>query len=196
MKLQIITGSIRQNRQTGRLGVWVYKEAQKLEGVEVELVDLADYNLPLFEEGISPRYNPDRKTEGDVKRWLDKLNEADAYVLVTPEYNRSVPGALKNAIDYIAHEVTRKPVGIVAHGVTGGAQSVAHLRGILPGVLAVSVPEVTYFSDRVAEHIDEEGTLSEELQAREYGPLNSVRATLNETVWYGNALKAAREQAS
>lgn len=193
MKLQIIIGSVRQGRQTARLGAWVGKEAAKLENVEVEVVDLADYKLPIFDEAISPRFNPDRKPEGEVKRWLDKLAEADAYVIVTPEYNRSVPGALKNAIDYIDFQVNRKPVGLVAHGVTGGAQSVAHLRGIIPGVLAVSVPEVTYFSDRVADHVDDAGTLSEELQNRSYGPLNSIQTTLQDTVWYGKALKAARD---
>ena len=193
MKLQIIIGSVRQGRQTARLGAWVGKEAAKLEGVEVEVVDLADYTLPIFDEAISPRFNPERKLEGEVKRWLDKLAEADAYVIVTPEYNRSVPGALKNAIDYIDFQVNRKPVGLVAHGVTGGAQSVAHLRGIIPGVLAVSVPEVTYFSDRVADHVDDAGTLSEELQNRSYGPLNSIQTTLQDTVWYGKALKAARD---
>jgi len=193
LKLQIIIGSVRQGRQTARLGAWVGKEAAKLEGVEVEVVDLADYTLPIFDEAISPRFNPERKLEGEVKRWLDKLAEADAYVIVTPEYNRSVPGALKNAIDYIDFQVNRKPVGLVAHGVTGGAQSVAHLRGIIPGVLAVSVPEVTYFSDRVADHVDDAGTLSEELQNRSYGPLNSIQTTLQDTVWYGKALKAARD---
>jgi len=193
LKLQIIIGSVRQGRQTARLGAWVGKEAAKLENVEVEVVDLADYKLPIFDEAISPRFNPDRKPEGEVKRWLDKLAEADAYVIVTPEYNRSVPGALKNAIDYIDFQVNRKPVGLVAHGVTGGAQSVAHLRGIIPGVLAVSVPEVTYFSDRVADHVDDAGTLSEELQNRSYGPLNSIQTTLQDTVWYGKALKAARD---
>ena len=193
MKLQIIIGSSRQGRQSDRLGAWVYNEAKTLEGVEVELVDLKDYQLPVFDEAISPRFNPDRKPEGAVKQWLDKLAEADAYVIVTPEYNRSVPGPLKNAIDFIDFQVAKKPIGLVAHGVTGGAQSVAHLRGIIPGVLAVSVPEVTYFSDRVAEHIDDDGVLSQELQDKAYGPLSGVRTTLAETVWYGQTLKAARD---
>lgn len=194
MKLQVIIGSIRQGRQTNRLGAWVGKEAAKLDGVDVEVVDLADYPLPLFDESISPRYNPDRQPEGALKAWLDKLAEADAYVIVSPEYNRSVPGAIKNATDFIDYQWAKKPVGLVAHGVTGGAQAVAHWRGIIPGTLAVSVPEVTYFSDRVADHVDDEGNLSQELQDKPYGPLTMLQTTLKDVVWYGKALKAAREQ--
>lgn len=195
MKLQVIVGSTRQGRISHRLGSWVSQEARTIEGVDVELVDLADYPMPLFDEAVSPQYNPERKAAPEVQKWLDKVAEADAYVLITPEYNRSTSGVLKNAIDYLDYQFAKKPVGLVAHGSTGGAQAVGHLRGIIPGALGVSVPAATYFSDRVADHVDADGNLSQELQDRPYGPLNAVRTTLAETVWYAKALKAAREQA-
>jgi NAD(P)H-dependent FMN reductase len=195
MKLQIIVGSTRQGRVSDRVGKWVCNEANKLDGVEAEVVDLADYPMPFFDEAISPQYNPERTPNAEAKKWLDKVAEADAYILVTPEYNRSTTGVLKNAIDYLDYQFAKKPVGLVAHGSTGGAQAVAHLRGIIPGALGVSVPAATYFSDRAAEHIDETGNLSEELAARPYGPLMAVQNTLKDTVWYANALKTAREQA-
>lgn len=194
MKLQVIVGSVRKGRVSNRVGEWVRNEAAKLDGVQAELIDLEDYVLPLFDEAVSPQYNSERQPEGVVKQWLDRLAEADAYVIVTPEYNRSLPGALKNALDYLAYEIEKKPVGLVAHGSTGGAQSVAHLRGIIPGSLGITVPRATYFSDRAAEHISEDGQLSEELQNKPYGPLTALQTTLADTVWYANALKAARDQ--
>lgn len=192
MKLQVIVGSTRPGRVSNRVGQWVKNEAAKLDGVEVELVDLADYPLPFLDEAISPQYNPNRKPEGVVKQWLDKVAEADAYILVTPEYNRSTSGVLKNALDFLDFQFARKPVGLVAHGSTGGAQAVGHLRGIIPGVQAVTVPAATFFSDRAAEHIDDDGNLSQELQNRPYGPLTALQKTLAEMVWYGQALAAAR----
>ena len=194
MKLQILVGSTRQGRVSDRVGKWVAAEAAKLEGVEAELVDLNDYPLPFFNEAVSPQYNPDRQPEPAVAKWLSKLDEADAYVLVTPEYNRSTSGVLKNAIDFLDFQFKHKPVGLVAHGSTGGAQAVSHLRGIVPGALGVTVPQATYFSDRAAEHIGEDGSLSEELRAKPFGPLAALQNTLNETVWYATALKAARDQ--
>ncbi len=193
MKLQIIIGSVRQGRISDRVGKWVGTEARTIDGVEVEVVDLADYPMPLFDEAISPQYNPDRQPAPEVKRWLDKLAEADAYIIVTPEYNRSLPGGLKNALDYLDFQMAHKPVGLVAHGSTGGAQAVAHLRGIIPALQAVSAPNATFFSDKVADHIDENGVLSQELTAKAYGPLMGIRTTLKDTLWYADALKVARD---
>jgi NAD(P)H-dependent FMN reductase len=194
MKLHIIIGATRQGRVSDRVGKWVQSEASKLEGVDAELLDLRDYPMPFFDEAISPQYNPDRKPSPEVQKWLDKVADADAYVVVTPEYNRSTSAVLKNALDYLDFQFAKKPVGIVAHGSTGGAQAVAQLRGILPGVQAISVPAATFFSDRAAEHLSEDGQLSDELSGKPYGPLTALQNTLKETVWYANALAAARDQ--
>ncbi|MDB5161252.1 MAG: NADPH-dependent reductase [Candidatus Saccharibacteria bacterium] len=192
MKVLVIIGSIRQGRVSDRLGKWVATEAKALEGADIELVDLADYDLPMFDEAISPQYNPNRKPVPEVKKWLDEMAEGDAFVLVTPEYNRSYPAVLKNALDYIDFQLAKKPVALVAHGSTGGAQAVAHLRGVLPGLKSFTTPTATYLSDRVADVIDEEGNLSEEVKARPYGPHPSLQATLGELKWYSDALSAAR----
>jgi NAD(P)H-dependent FMN reductase len=124
MKVQIIIGATREGRISDRLAKWVAKEAESLDSTEVELVDLRDYPMPLFNEAVSPQYSPDRQPKPGVKKWLDKVAEADAYVLVTPEYNRSYPAVLKNAIDYLDFQMAKKPVALVAHGSTGGAQEV------------------------------------------------------------------------
>lgn len=195
MKLQVIVGATRQGRVSDRVGQWVKNEASNIDGVEAEIVDLLDYPMPFFDEAISPQYNPNRTPSPEVKKWLNKVAEADAYILVTPEYNRAVPAVLKNAIDYLDFQFAQKPVGLVAHGSTGGAQAVASLRIIIPALQAVSVPAATFFSDSADKYIDEAGNLSEEIAAKPYGPLASLQTTLKTTVWYANALKAARDQA-
>lgn len=192
MKLQVIIGSTRPERVSDRIAKWVANEAQQLPGAEVELVDLADYNLPFFDEPISPQYNPHRQPSSAVQKWLDKLATADAFVLVTPEYNRSYSAVLKNALDYVDFQLARKPVALVAHGSTGGAQAVAHLRGVLPGLLAVTVPAATFLVGRAGQMWDETGKLSEDIKAQAYGPQAALSRTLADTKWYSDALAAAR----
>ena len=193
MKVQIIVGSTREGRVTDRVAKWVEKEVANLEGAEVEIVDLVDYPMPFFDEAISPQYNPSRTPSAAVKKWLDKVAEADAYVIVTPEYNRSFTAVLKNAIDYLDFQFAKKPVSIVAHGSSGGAQAVASLRVTLPGVLAVTVPQAVFLSARAGEVIDVEGTMSEELAAQPYGPQTNLKAALESLKWYADALALARQ---
>lgn len=194
MKLQIIIGSTRPGRMSDRVGLWAVHVAKEMPGVEAELIDLVDYPMPFFDEPISPQYNSDRKPIEAVKKWLDKVAEADAYVLVTPEYNRSYSAVLKNALDYVDFQFAKKPVAILAHGVTGGAQAVSHLRGVLPGLQAITVPVAAFFKDRVGESIDEKGILDETVKSKPYGPQTELKNMLDTTKWYSDALAAARAQ--
>jgi NAD(P)H-dependent FMN reductase len=192
-KIAVIVGSIRQGRQTNKLAEWASKEVAKV--AEVETLDLLDYPMPLFDEAVSPRYNPDRQPVPEVKKWLDKVAEFDGYVMVTPEYNRSTSPVLKNAIDYLDFQMEKKPVALVAHGSTGGAQAVANLRMALPGVGAVTVPQALFFTDRVGEAIDEAGVLKAELQDDPYGPQANLKTVADTLKWYADALSAARDNA-
>jgi NAD(P)H-dependent FMN reductase len=195
MKLQVIIGSTRPSRVSERIAKWVTITAKELPDTTVELLDLKAYPMPFLDEPISPQFNPDRKSDPIVKKWLSKLAEADAYILVTPEYNRSYSAVLKNALDYIDYQFAKKPVALVAHGSTGGAQAVAHLRGVMPGLLAVTVPKATFFIGRVGESISEDGKLNEELKANPYGPQTALHKMLEDTKWYSDALAAARPPA-
>lgn len=195
MKLQVIVGSTRPGRVTDRVATWVAAEAKNLPDTTVEVVDLANYALPFLDEEISPQYNPNRKPAGVVKEWLDKLTEADAYVLVTPEYNRSYSAVLKNALDYVDFQLQRKPVALVGHGTTGGAQAIAHLRGVIPGVLGAMVPHAVYLTGRAGDMMDQAGNLQAELLQNPYGPQGALKRMLEELHWYGEALAAARAKA-
>jgi NAD(P)H-dependent FMN reductase len=188
MKLAIVLGSIRQNRQTPKESLWVVNAVKELEGVEAEVVDLKDFPLPPFDEGISPRYNPEREIDPAVKPWLDKLGEFDAYVFVTPEYNHSIPGVLKNALTW---ELLRKPAAVVSHGSAGGARAATDLKEILSESKAVPIPNGVAITN-MSELIDDEGNLDAELKKNPYGPQAALAALLTELKWYSDALATAR----
>ena len=141
-KIAVIVGSTREGRMTDKLATWAAREVAKK--AEVEVLDLREYPMPFFDEPISPRYNPQRQAEPAVQKWLDKIAEFDGYVAVTPEYNRTTTAVLKNAIDVLDYQMENKPVAIVAHGSSGGAQAVASLRMAFPGVGAVTLPQALF----------------------------------------------------
>ena len=193
MKVAIIIGSTRQGRQSDRLAHWVHLEATK--HGDAETVDLRDYPMPFFDEAISPRYNPERSATPEVQKWLDKIAEFDAYVIVTPEYNRAMPAVLKNAFDHLGYEADNKPVALVAHGSSGGAQSAATLRISLPGNGVVTIPQALFFSDHLGESINDAGELDETKKANPYGPQAQLTAQIASLKWYSDALAGARANA-
>lgn len=186
MQIAIIVGSTRAGRASEKVAKWVEREAKRA-GLEPTIVDLAAYELPFFDEPISPQYNPQRQAAPAVQQWLDEVAAYDGYVIVTPEYNRSIPAVLKNALDYLDYQMKRKPVAIVAYGSSNGAQAVSHLRGITAGVLALSVPEATFVSLGDTHGISDEGVLSDEAKANPYGPQTMLDATLESLRWYAEA---------
>jgi len=189
-KIAVIIGSTREGRMTDKLANWATKAVEQK--ADVEVLDLRDYPMPYFDEPISPRYNPERKAVPEVQKWLDKVAEFDAYVIVTPEYNRAPTAVLKNALDVLAYEMDHKPVALVAHGSTGGAQAVASLRIALPGVGAVALPQALFFTDQVASAIDEDGVLQAELQDNPYGPQVNLGNQVDTLVAFAEALKTVR----
>jgi NAD(P)H-dependent FMN reductase len=193
MKLGIIIGATRPGRVTPRQAAWVARAAEQLDDVEVGVVDLKDYPLPLFNEAVSPRYNSDRKIEPAAQKWLDKIGEFDAYVFVTPEYNHSIPGVLKNAFDFLTWELNRKPAAIVSHGTVGGARAAMHLKEILSEGKALPIPNFVALAG-MSDVIDEQGNLAEAAKANPYGPQAALESLLEELQWYSNALTAARNR--
>ena len=189
-KIAVVIGSTRQGRQSHKLAAWV--AANIKDKADVEVLDLRDFPVPFIDEAISPRYNPERKTDAETQKWLDAIAPFDGYVFVTPEYNRTMPGVLKNAIDVLGHEIDDKPVALVAHGSTGGAQAVASLRMALPGAGAVTLPQALFFGDHLADSISEEGELKKEVAERPYGPQGQLETQVATLLKYAEALKAVR----
>ena len=194
MKLAVILGTVRTGRHSEKIAKWVTTEASRIDGVEAELVDLKDFPLPFFEESSSPQFTPDRKAAPDVQKWLDKVAEFEAYVIVTPEYNHSIPGVLKNAFDHLDYQVKRKPFAIVSHGTVGGARAAEHLKAIIFRSLGIVVPSAVALLMNVAQAFDENGTLPEEIANQPYGAKSSIDATLNELKWFADTLTPARNK--
>jgi NAD(P)H-dependent FMN reductase len=128
-KIAIIIGSTRPGRKGEDVARWVYDIAAKRDDATFELVDIKDYNLPHLDEIMPPslgQYN-----QPHTQAWAAKINEFDGYVFVTPEYNHSTSGALKNAIDFLYREWNNKAAGFVSYGSVGGARAVEHLRLVM-----------------------------------------------------------------
>ena len=136
LKIAIITGSTRPGRVNEQVAQWAFEKAAARNDAEFELVDIADYDLPLYDEPLSPFWN--KYTHAHTKRWSEKIATFDGYVFVTPEYNHSTSGALKNAIDYLYYEWGNKAAGFISYGGSAnGTRAVEHLRLIM-GELSVA----------------------------------------------------------
>lgn len=129
LKIAIITGTTRPGRNNLAVTEWVKENADKRKDAIYELVDIADYNLPLLDESIPAGYG--QYAHDHTKKWASKIAEFDGFVFVTPEYNHSISPALKNAIDYIYAEWTNKAAGFVSYGSANGVRAVEHLRQIM-----------------------------------------------------------------
>ncbi len=127
-KIAVILGSTKPGRNGEAVAKWVYDITKKRNDAQFELVDIADYNLPLYDEPYPAMMQ--QYTKEHTKKWSQKIQEFDGYIFVTAEYNHSVPGALKNAIDFLNVEWKNKAVGFVSYGSAGGARAVEHLRQI------------------------------------------------------------------
>lgn len=128
MKIGIIIGSTRPNRKGPEVANWVYGLASKRASATYELVDIAEYNLPLLDEPVPPAMGPGTKEH--TKRWGAKIASFDGYVFVAPEYNHGPSGALKNALDFLFREWCNKAAGFVGYGGTGAVRSIDMLRAI------------------------------------------------------------------
>jgi NAD(P)H-dependent FMN reductase len=125
-KIGIILGSTRPGRNGEAVAHWVLENAAKRSDAEFEIVDLAEHDLPLLDEAYPPSLG--QYSQPHTKAWAERIASFDGFIIVTPEYNHSVPGALKNAIDYLYAEWNHKAVGFVSYGGTGGTRAVEHLR--------------------------------------------------------------------
>lgn len=129
-KIGIIIGSTRPGRVAEQVAKWVYEIAQKRKDAEYELVDIADYHLPIYDEPVPPSMSTDY-TKEHTRKWSQKIASLDGFVFCTPEYNRATSGALKNAIDFLYHEWNNKAAGFVGWGSFNGARAVENLRLIM-----------------------------------------------------------------
>ncbi|WP_312092646.1 NADPH-dependent FMN reductase [Niallia sp.] len=142
LNIGIILGSTREGRVSPQVGEWIKEIADKREDANYEIVDIADYQLPFL--GTTDG------TEPGIAAWNEKLNSLDGFVFIVQEYNHSITGALKNALDFAREAWNNKAAGIVSYGSTGGARAAEHLRGIMGELMIADVrvhPTLSLFTD-------------------------------------------------
>jgi NAD(P)H-dependent FMN reductase len=144
LKIAIILGSTRPGRNGEAVAQWVLEQAQGRSGADYELVDLADFPMPLFDEAVPPSFG--QYAGAHTIEWAQKVADYDGYVFVTPEYNHSIPASLKNALDYVYAEWNDKAAALVGYGSLGGARAVEHLRGIASELQLAHVRQSLGFS--------------------------------------------------
>ena len=187
-KIAIVVSSVRPNRFADHPTSWIHELAKARGEWDIELLDLRDYPLPLFEETISPAYGPS-KNEVALK-WQKKVAEFDGYIIVAAEYNRGPTGALKNALDYAYREWNNKPVAFVGYGGVGGARAVEQLR--LHAVELQMAPIRTGVHILGPVYME---VLKGEKKLADYDYLvQGARDMLDQFSWWVDALKAAREK--
>jgi NAD(P)H-dependent FMN reductase len=185
LNIAIILGSTRPGRNGEAVAKWVNGTAQKRSDAKFELVDIKDFNLPLLDEPVPPSMGQYSKPH--TKAWAAKIGSFDGYVFVTPEYNHSTSGALKNAIDFLFAEWNNKAAGFVSYGGAGGARAVEHLRLILAEVQMATVRNqvmLSLFSDFENFSVFKPDARHEK----------SVNAMIDQVIAWGGALKTMRKK--
>ncbi len=140
----IIIGSTRPGRVGDQVAQWVLEQASARSDAEFELVDLADFALPHLDEALPPSLG--QYANDHTKAWAEKVDSFDGYIFVTPEYNHSTSGALKNALDFVYGEWNNKAAGLVSYGAAGGTRAAEHLRLILGELQVADVRQQVAFS--------------------------------------------------
>jgi NAD(P)H-dependent FMN reductase len=130
IRIAIIIGSTRPGRKAEAVSRWVHDVATQREDAIFEIVDLADYPLPHLDEPVPAAMGPNY-AQAHTRAWAETIASFDGYIFITPEYNHSTTGVLKNAIDYLYVEWHNKAAGFVSYGLNGGTRAVEHLRLIM-----------------------------------------------------------------
>jgi NAD(P)H-dependent FMN reductase len=190
-KLQIIVGSTRPTRSADLVVPWVVSTASAHGGFDVELIDLRDWPLPMFGEhlGTIGDFNDPTYSDPIVKAWNQKVKEADAYIFITPEYNHSIPGVLKNAIDsvFVSFAFRNKPIAAIGYsgGIGAGIRAIEHLAHVVveaegvPLRNTVVIPFVTNAFDDGGEPVDPMTRISLDI-------------VLDDLAWWSSVLEKGR----
>jgi NAD(P)H-dependent FMN reductase len=179
-RLMIIVGSVRPGRLGLPIAHWAKQHAEDHGGFEIDLVDLAELALPFMDEPEHPRLQ--KYTQPHTIAWSKRVAAADAFLLVTPEYNYSSSPALKNALDFLNTEWWRKPVGFVSYGgVSGGTRGVVHLAPVLMalGLFRVGANvEINFAGQHVVDGVFQPGDKENAILEKELGEILELSEVL------------------
>jgi NAD(P)H-dependent FMN reductase len=190
LKLAVIVGSVREGRFAPVVTSWFTAQTARHGGFEVDVIDLADFELPLALPAVSPALDPNPVRPAGMTDLTQRLAAADAFVIVTPDYNRSFPASLKAAIDWHFTQWDSKTIGFVGYsGASGGLLAIEGLRQVFNELNAHTVRNYVSFP-RYYLLFDAEGNLMEPEE-----PAAAAQAMLDQLHWWATALTAARSLA-
>ncbi|KUL31151.1 NADPH-dependent FMN reductase [Streptomyces regalis] len=182
LRLAVIVSSMREGRFGPVVGEWFAGQARERGDLTVDVIDLADHELP-----AALSHNPSPEVAEALSKVSPRLAEADAFVVVTPEYNRSFPASLKHLIDWHYTQWRAKPVGFVSYGgLSGGLRAVEQLRPVYAEMHAVTVRDVVSFHT-AWERFGEDGNPVDET-----GPAGAAKVLLDQLAWWGTVLREGR----
>ncbi|MFO1105621.1 MAG: NAD(P)H-dependent oxidoreductase [Amaricoccus sp.] len=190
-RIAVIVGSTRATRFADKPAQWIFDLASQRNGWEVELVDLRDFDLPLFNEAASNLWAPSQDPRAVA--WQQKLATFDGFIFVTAEYNRSVTGSLKNALDQAYKEWVRKPAAVVGYGATGGTRAAEHLRTIAIELQMVPIRHGVHILGADFMKVHPMGGNAPIAEIEDH-LLPGARAMLDDLDWWTRATLAARQE--
>lgn len=187
--IAIIVGSTRKTRFADKPAAWLLEKAQAREDMTFELVDLRDFDLPLFDEMASNFWMPSQDPRAVA--WQEKVASFDGYIFVTAEYNHSITGALKNALDQSYKDWNHKPMAAFGYGGVGAARAVEHLRGIAVELQMVPVRSAVHLGGGEFMKVS---PLGQDLPMSAVDEILAPSATVmfDDLAWWAKATKAAR----
>lgn len=188
-KIAVIIGSTRPTRFADVPAQWILKQAQARGDMDAAIVDLRDHPMPFFDEVASNMWMPSQNPE--AVRWQQTIGGFDGYIFVVAEYNHSITGVLKNALDQAYREWTRKPFTAIGYGGTGAVRAIEHLRLIGTELQMVSTHAAIHIGGRDAQTIHPmfEGKPIETIEAH---LLPATKTALDELLWWARATMAAK----
>lgn len=189
INLKIIMGSTREGRFSDKVANWINEELKKYEEVVAEIIDLRDYEMPFFNEAVSPSSKKEPYKNEVVVHFTAKIQEADTFIIIAPEYNHGAPAVLKNALDWVYQEWNNKPVAFIGYGTVGAARSIEQLRLNAIELQMAPIREAIHINgEQYFPVIMGEGDI-DELLAR-YA--KKAEIVINQLLWWAKALKNAR----
>jgi NAD(P)H-dependent FMN reductase len=191
--IQVILASTRPGRFGEKVAAWLMDRLSPRTDLVAELIDLRDHPLPMFDQPAPPaRTLRDYPTE-QIARWGRTIDEADGYIVITPEYNHGYPASLKNALDHVFPELARKPIAFVGYGNVGGARAIEQLRLVAVEFEMAPLRHAIHILPDLLLPARSADPFTPELFAPLDGRLDLAATDL---VWWAAALAAARERAA
>ncbi|MWB79599.1 FMN reductase [Pseudooceanicola sp. 216_PA32_1] len=189
--IAVILGTTRPTRWGHKPAEWIKDKIIADGRMTADILDLADFDLPMFDEMASNKWMPSKDPK--AVKWQETLAQYDGYVFVTAEYNHSISGALKNALDQAFNEWARKPAAVVGYGGVGAARAVEHLRAIAVELRMVNVASAVHIGGGELMKVHPMGGNADASIAEIDAVLApSAAAMLDELYWWADLLKGAR----